>query len=139
MTVLQETKSIEAGMGRLIRALKGKTWVVIPVVMIFFSLCGSVFGMAEETIPFIPIFVSLMIAAGYDSITGAGMRRRRRLCRSFHQSVHYPGSSGYRAGRAAVRYDVPYSNVRMLVTAHHIVHAEICRQGKEEPNFVHYA
>ena len=73
MTVLQETKSIEAGMGRLIRALKGKTWVVIPVVMIFFSLCGSVFGMAEETIPFIPIFVSLMIAAGYDSITGAGI------------------------------------------------------------------
>ncbi len=73
MTVLQETKAIEAGMGRLIKGLKGKTWVVIPVVMIFFSLCGSVFGMAEETIPFIPIFVSLMIAAGYDSITGAGI------------------------------------------------------------------
>ena len=42
-------------------------------MMIFFSLCGAVFGMAEETIPFIPIFVSLMIAAGYDSITGAGI------------------------------------------------------------------
>lgn len=73
MAIIQETKSIEAGMGRLIRALKGKTWVVIPVVMIFFSLCGSVFGMAEETIPFVPIFVSLMIAAGYDSMTGAGI------------------------------------------------------------------
>ncbi len=73
MTVVQETRSIEAGMGRLIKALKGKTWIVIPVVMIFFSLCGAVFGMAEETIPFIPIFVSLMIAAGYDSITGAGI------------------------------------------------------------------
>ncbi len=73
MTVVQETRSIEAGLGRLINALKGKTWVVIPVVMIFFSLCGSVFGMAEETIPFIPIFVSLMVAAGYDSMTGAGI------------------------------------------------------------------
>ena len=73
MAVVQETKAIEAGMGRLIKALKGKTWVVIPVVMIFFSLCGAVFGMAEETIPFIPIFVALMIAAGYDSMTGAGI------------------------------------------------------------------
>ena len=43
MAVVQETKAIEAGMGRLIKALKGKTWVVIPVVMIFFSLCGAVF------------------------------------------------------------------------------------------------
>ncbi len=29
--------------------------------------------MAEETIPFIPIFVGLMIAAGYDSLTGAAI------------------------------------------------------------------
>ena len=63
MTVINETRAIEAGMGRLIKALKGKTWVVIPVVMFFFSLCGAVFGMAEETIPFVPIFVALMIAA----------------------------------------------------------------------------
>ncbi|MEE0796493.1 MAG: AbgT family transporter [Anaerovoracaceae bacterium] len=73
MTVINETRAIEAGMGRLIKALKGKTWVVIPVVMFFFSLCGAVFGMAEETIPFVPIFVALMIAAGYDSMTGAAI------------------------------------------------------------------
>lgn len=41
--------------------------------MFLFSLCGSVFGMAEETIPFIPIFVSLMIASGFDSITGVAI------------------------------------------------------------------
>lgn len=73
MTVLQETKAIEAGLGRLIKSLKSKTLIIIPIVMFLFSLCGSVFGMAEETIPFIPIFVSLMIAAGYDSITGVAV------------------------------------------------------------------
>ncbi|MGN1143539.1 MAG: YfcC family protein [Anaerovoracaceae bacterium] len=73
MAVLQETRAIEAGMGRLIRALKDKSIIIIPVVMLFFSLCGSVFGMAEETIPFIPIFVSLCLAMGYDSLTGAAI------------------------------------------------------------------
>ncbi len=73
MTVLQKTRAIEAGMGRLIKALKDKTIIIIPIVMLLFSLCGSVFGMAEETIPFVPIFVSLMIASGFDSITGVAI------------------------------------------------------------------
>ena len=63
MAVLQETRAIEAGMGRMIKAMKNKTLLLIPIVMFLFSLCGSVFGMAEETIPFIPIFVSLMYRA----------------------------------------------------------------------------
>ncbi|MCI8645373.1 MAG: putative basic amino acid antiporter YfcC [Firmicutes bacterium] len=73
MTVVTETRAIEAGMGRLIKALKGASIVIIPVVMFLFSLCGSVFGMAEETIPFIPIFVALCIAMGFDSITGTAI------------------------------------------------------------------
>ena len=73
MAVVNETKAIEAGMGRLIKNLKSKSWIIITVAMFFFSICGSVFGMAEETLPFIPIFVGLMIAAGYDSITGTAV------------------------------------------------------------------
>lgn len=71
--VLQETRAIEAGIGRLLKLLRGKIWVLIPIIMILFSLGGAVFGMSEETIPFIPIFVSLCIAMGYDSITGAAI------------------------------------------------------------------
>lgn len=71
--VLQETRAIEAGIGKLLKILKGMTWVIIPIIMILFSLGGAVFGMSEETIPFIPIFVSLCIAMGYDSITGAAI------------------------------------------------------------------
>ncbi len=73
MAIIQETKSIEAGMGRLIKAMKNASILIIPIVMLFFSICGSVFGMAEETIPFIPIFVSLCLAMGFDSITGVAL------------------------------------------------------------------
>lgn len=71
--IIQETRAIEAGIGRLLQILKDKTWVLIPLIMLLFALGGAVFGMSEETIPFIPIFVSLFIAMGYDSITGAAI------------------------------------------------------------------
>jgi len=46
---------------------------MIPVLMIVFSLGGSVFGMAEEVIPFILIFVPLALSLGYDSIVGTSI------------------------------------------------------------------
>lgn len=44
--------------------------LVIIISMILFSLFGAVFGMSEETLAFIIIFVPLAISMGYDSITG---------------------------------------------------------------------
>lgn len=73
MAVITETKAIDSGLGRLIKSMKNAAFVMIPLVVILFSICGAVFGMAEETIPFIPIFISLFIAMGYDSITGAAV------------------------------------------------------------------
>ncbi|MDI6403028.1 hypothetical protein QLX67_13560, partial [Balneolaceae bacterium ANBcel3] len=45
----------------------------IPVFMILFSFMGSVFGMSEEVIIFIPLFVPFALALGYDSIVGVSV------------------------------------------------------------------
>ena len=71
--VLQKTGAIEAGIGKVCELLKGRTLLLLPVIVLLFSLGGAVFGMSEETIPFVPIFVSLCIAMGYDSITGTAI------------------------------------------------------------------
>lgn len=47
--------------------------VIIASVMILFSLFGAVFGMSEETIAFVVVFVPLAISMGYDSIVGICM------------------------------------------------------------------
>jgi len=47
--------------------------IIITGIMLLFSLFGAVFGMSEETIAFIIIFVPLAISMGYDSITGVSM------------------------------------------------------------------
>jgi uncharacterized ion transporter superfamily protein YfcC len=47
--------------------------LIIPIAMLIFSLFGSIFGMSEEVIPFILIFVPLAVSLGYDSIVGAAV------------------------------------------------------------------
>ncbi|MBR4039370.1 MAG: YfcC family protein [Clostridia bacterium] len=71
--ILEKTGAIEAGIGKVCQLLGNRTLMLLPVILLLFSLGGAVFGMSEETIPFIPIFVSLCIAMGYDSITGTAI------------------------------------------------------------------
>ncbi len=47
--------------------------IIITLVMLLFSLFGAVFGMSEETIAFVVVFVPLAISMGYDSIVGVCM------------------------------------------------------------------
>jgi len=47
--------------------------IVITLIMLMFSAFGATFGMSEETIAFVIIFVPLAITMGYDSIVGVSM------------------------------------------------------------------
>jgi uncharacterized ion transporter superfamily protein YfcC len=71
--VLEATGAVRAGIARTIVAFRGRESLLIPVVMVLFSLGGAIFGMSEETIPFVMLFVPLALAMGYDSITGTAM------------------------------------------------------------------
>jgi len=44
--------------------------ILLVFVMLLFSLFGAIFGMSEETIAFIIVFVPLAVSMGYDSIVG---------------------------------------------------------------------
>jgi uncharacterized ion transporter superfamily protein YfcC len=71
--VLNETGAITAGIHKMVKALKGKEFLIIPVVMLVFSVFGAAFGMCEEAIPFALIFVPMAIALGYDSLVGVSL------------------------------------------------------------------
>ncbi len=46
---------------------------MIPILMAIFAAGGTVYGMAEETIPFYAVLIPVMIAAGYDAVTGVAI------------------------------------------------------------------
>jgi uncharacterized ion transporter superfamily protein YfcC len=70
LAFLNQTKKLESF--KFIRKI-GINNIIITLIMIMFSIFGSVFGMCEETIAFIIIFVPLSISMGYDSIIGVCM------------------------------------------------------------------
>lgn len=57
---------------RTIRRL-GVDNIIVTLIVLLFSIFGATFGMSEETIAFVIIFVPLSISMGYDSITGLYM------------------------------------------------------------------
>lgn len=68
--IIMRTKAIDQGILSVIDKTKGKEGLLVPVMFFFFSLGGAVFGMGEEAIAFAIILVPLVIALGYDAITG---------------------------------------------------------------------
>ena len=70
MAFLSFTKRLEHN--KFIQKI-GVNNIIITLIMILFSLFGSVFGMSEETIAFTLIIIPLAISMGYDSITGVCM------------------------------------------------------------------
>ena len=68
--LLNATGAVSAGIGRFIaRVGKRDKWVLVAVTLLF-SLGGAVFGMSEETIPFVGMVVPLMLSMGYDAFMG---------------------------------------------------------------------
>ena len=68
--LLNATGAVNAGIGRFIaRVGKRDKWVLVALTLLF-SLGGAVFGMSEETIPFVGMVVPLMLSMGYDAFMG---------------------------------------------------------------------
>lgn len=68
--IIFETKAVDASLGQVVKKLKGKEKLIIPIIMIICAIGGTTYGMAEETIAFYPIILPILIAAGYDVVTG---------------------------------------------------------------------
>lgn len=74
--VVQRTEAIDTAIRSIARAHETSRLVraaLIPVFVTLFSLGGATFGMNEEVIPFILIFVPLALALGYDTIVGVSI------------------------------------------------------------------
>jgi uncharacterized ion transporter superfamily protein YfcC len=81
---MNESKAIDVAIQAFLRFSKriehnkliskvGADNLIFILIMTMFSIFGAVFGMSEETIAFVIIFVPLSITMGYDSIVGVSL------------------------------------------------------------------
>ena len=68
--IVLQTGAVESGIMRVITMTKGREIILIPILIVLFSLGGAIFGMGEEAIPFVMILVPMFIAMGYDAVVG---------------------------------------------------------------------
>lgn len=82
--ILNNSHAIDVGVMAFLRRVQrlsryklvsklGVNNIIITLVMLLFSIFGAVFGMSEETIAFVVVFIPLAIQMGYDSIVGVCM------------------------------------------------------------------
>ena len=68
--VVMKTGAIDAGVTGVISRLGGREKWLIPILMVFFGLGGTTYGMWEETMAFYPLLIPVFLAAGYDAVVG---------------------------------------------------------------------
>ncbi len=71
--ITMKTGAIQAGIALLVTKLRGHERWLIPLLMIIFAIGGTTFGMAEESLAFYVLIITVMIAAGYDALVGAAV------------------------------------------------------------------
>lgn len=71
--IVKKSGALENGIAVLVRKLKGRELILIPVLMFVFSIGGTTYGMLEETVGFYLLLAATMVAVGYDTIVGSAI------------------------------------------------------------------
>jgi uncharacterized ion transporter superfamily protein YfcC len=71
--VTMKTGAINAGIAWVVVKLKGKEKWMFPILMTIFAIGGTSYGMAEETLAFYALIITVMLAAGYDGLAAGAL------------------------------------------------------------------
>ena len=66
--VVTKTGALDAGIASIVKRMKGKELRLIPILMIIFSLGGTSYGMAEESLAFYALITATMLSIGFDPL-----------------------------------------------------------------------
>ena len=69
--LVTKTGAIDAGIERVTARLQGREELMIPILMALFAAGGTIYGMAEESLPFYTLLVPVMMAARFDPVVAA--------------------------------------------------------------------
>ena len=71
LAIVTKTGALETGIKVLVKKLKGRDLILIPILMLIFSIGGTTYGMMEETVAFYGLLAFTMVAAGMDTIVAS--------------------------------------------------------------------
>lgn len=69
-SMIENTGAIQSFLGKIMHSAKGKDWVLIPVIVLGFSLIPTFIGTMEAYLAFIPIGILFARTLGFDALVG---------------------------------------------------------------------
>lgn len=73
LAIVARTEALETGIKVLVRKLKGRELILIPILMFIFSIGGTTYGMLEETVGFYALLSATMVMAGMDTLVASAV------------------------------------------------------------------
>ena len=71
--IMEGTGAINAGLANVVRAMRGKELLMIPVLMTVLGLMSCFCANFEEFLAFIPLILAVSLSMGFDSMTALGI------------------------------------------------------------------
>ncbi|WP_405443260.1 TIGR00366 family protein [Streptomyces avidinii] len=137
ITVTMRTGALTAGVARLAQRLHHRRTLLLVVLLTVFSLGGTTYGMAEETLGFYGLMVPLMLGLGYDRMVaatvvmvGAGVGTLASTVNPFATGVA-SDSAGIGTGDGIVLRLVMWAGLTALAAAYVVRYA---RRVTEDPS-----
>lgn len=71
--IMDGTGAINSGLANVVRAMRGKELIMIPVLMTVFGLMSCFCANFEEFLAFVPLILAVSLSMGFDSMTALGI------------------------------------------------------------------
>ncbi|WP_125144556.1 YfcC family protein [Clostridium transplantifaecale] len=113
--ILMKSGTLNAVVGAILRKMKDKDYLLIPIFTCLFAVGGATFGMHEEAWGFIPLFVAIALSLGYDRVVGAGIVELGTVT-GCAGAIFNPFNVGIASGIAGVPITTPMLTVFRCVT-----------------------
>lgn len=113
--VLMKSGTLNALVGSILRRMKNKDYLLIPIFTCLFAIGGATFGMHEEAWGFIPLFVAIALSLGYDRVVGAGIVELGTVT-GCAGAIFNPFNVGIASGIAGVPITTPLLTAFRVVT-----------------------
>ena len=120
--MIEKTDGIKVIMNKAFYKFSNKKKLVLCVVVLFFMLFGSLFGLFEELVTLLPFITIFMISLGFDTMTGLGVCMLA-ACFGFSSAITNPFSVGIASNFAGIS---TMSGIWLRIVLFVVIYAMVC-------------
>lgn len=144
--IMKKTGALDSLIKKIVVVFKDSSILIIPVLVLYFGLLGTLIGTAESSIVYLPLIIPVMIALRFDAITAVAVVFLGALGVGFSSAILNP----YTVGVAQEIAELPFMSgwefripifitFYLIVVTYIMIYARRVRKNPELGDFGNYS